>query len=114
MRKLRTWRAYLIERFAANREEALGYLQLSLEEYQVDGDTPLLLLAFRTVVESQGGISELAKKTGIAPETLSDTLSSDTPPPLDMLGTILNALGCRLAIEPLAAANPSLELASAD
>ncbi|MCY3722515.1 MAG: helix-turn-helix domain-containing protein [Candidatus Poribacteria bacterium] len=102
MRKLRTWRAYLTERFAANQEEAIRYLKFSLEEYQVDGDTPLLLLALRTVVESQGGISVLAKKTGIAPEPLSNILSSDEAPRIDTLGTILNALGCRLLIEPIA------------
>lgn len=106
MRKLRTWRAYLTERFAANQEEAIRYLKFSLEEYQVDRDTPLLLLALRTVVESQGGISTLAKKTRIAPESLSDILSSDEAPRIDTLGTILNALGCRLLIEPIADADP--------
>ena len=102
MRKLRTWRAYLTERFAADQEAAIRYLKFSLEEYQVDGDTPLLLLALQTVVESQGGISVIAKKTGIAPEPLSDILSSDEAPRIDMLGTILNALGYRLLIEPIA------------
>ena len=99
---MRTWRAYLTERFAADQEAAIRYLKFSLEEYQVDGDTPLLLLALRTVVESQGGISVLAKKTGIAPESLSDILSSDEAPRIDTLGTILNALGGRLLIEPIA------------
>jgi DNA-binding phage protein len=99
---MRTWRAYLTERFAADQEAAIRYLKFSLEEYQVDGDTPLLLLALRTVVESQGGISVLAKKTGIDPESLSDILSSDEAPRIDTLGTILNALGGRLLIEPIA------------
>ena len=102
MRKLRTWRAYLTERFAADQEAAIRYLKLSLEEYQVDGDTPLLLLALRTVVESQGGIPALAKKTGIAPESLSDILSSDEAPRIDTLIRILNALGGHLSIESIA------------
>ena len=105
MRKLRTWRAYLTEQFAADQEAAIGYLKFSLEEYQIDKDTPLLLLVLRTVVESQGGVSVLAKKTGIAPESLSDILSSDEAPRIDTLGTILNALGCRLLIEPIADAD---------
>ena len=95
-------RAYLTERFAANQEAAIRYLKFSLEEYQVDRDTPLLLLALRTVIESQGGISTLAKRTGIASEYLSDLLSSDEAPRIDTLGVILNALGCRLLIEPIA------------
>ena len=44
MKKLSTWREVLIEQLAENREEAIGYLQLSLEEYQIDGDTPFFLL----------------------------------------------------------------------
>ncbi len=99
---MRTWHVYLTERFAADQEAAIRYFKFSLEEYQVDGDTPLLLLALRTVVESQGGISVLAKKTGIAPESLSDILASDEAPRIDTLGTILNALGGRLLIEPIA------------
>ena len=102
MRKLRTWRAYLTERFAADQKAAIRYLKLSLEEYQVDGDMPLLLLALRTVVESQGGIPALAKKTEIAPESLSDILSSDEAPRIDTLIPILNALGGHLSIEPIA------------
>ena len=66
MERMRTWRVYLTERLADDQEAAIRYLKFSLEEYQVDGDTPLLLLAFRTVIESQGGISVLAKKTGIS------------------------------------------------
>ena len=109
MRKLRTWRAYLTERFAADQEAAIRYLKFSLEEYQIGRDTPLLLLALRTVVESQGGISVLANKTGISPESLSNILSSDEAPRIDTLGTILNALGCRLLIEPIAGADHCFE-----
>ena len=114
MRKLRTWRAYLTERFTANPEEAIRYLKFSLEEYQVDGDTPLLLLALRTVVESQGGISELAKKTSIKSQDLSKILSSDKPPSLDTLSEILKAFGCRLSIELIDEVSPDLALTSAD
>ncbi len=109
MRKLRTWRAYLTERFAADQEAAIRYLKFSLEEYQVDGDTPLLLLALRTVVESQGGISGLAQKTGLAPKSLSDILSSNEAPRIDTLSTILNALGCRLLIGPVADTDSCVE-----
>ncbi|MDE0016524.1 MAG: hypothetical protein OXU51_10070 [Candidatus Poribacteria bacterium] len=102
---MKTWRTYLTERFATNQEAAIRYLKFSLEEYQVDRDTPLLLLVLRTVVESQGGISVLAKKTGIASEALSDILSSNEAPRIDTLVTILNALGSRLSIEPIADTN---------
>ena len=108
MREMRTWREYLIEKFA-NREKAISYLQVALEEYQVDGDTAALMLALQTVVEAQGGIHELANRIHTAPQTALKMLSSDNTPTLDTLGTILNALGWRLSIEPLEEAIPSLE-----
>ena len=105
MREMRTWREYLIEKFA-DREKAISYLQVALEEYQTDGDTAALMLALQTVVEAQGGIHELANRIHTAPQTVLKMLSSDNTP---TLGTILNALGWRLSIEPLEEAIPSFE-----
>ncbi len=108
MREMRTWRKYLIEKFA-DREKAISYLQVALEEYQVDGDIAAFMLALQTVVEAQGGIHELASRIHTAPQTVSKMLSSDNTPTLDTLGTILNALGWQLSIEPLEEEIPSLE-----
>ncbi len=71
-----------------------------LEEYLVDGDLPFFLKGLRTFVESQGGVSELSKRTNIEPEIFLDVLSNGNAPRLDLLRTILNALECRLSIEP--------------
>ena len=109
MRKLRTLHEFLMERFAADNEEAIGYLDVALEEYQEDGDTPFFLLGLQNVIEAQGGVSEVAKKIGIAPQVLSDVLSSEKAPRLDTLRTILQALGCRLSIEPLKDTNASAD-----
>ncbi len=103
MRKLRTWREYLIKQLAEDWDAALDYIQFAMEEYQVDGDTEVFLLALYTFVESQGGAAEVAKRTTIAPEILSKILSSEKAPHLDTLAAVLNALGCRLAIVPLKA-----------
>ena len=110
MRKLRTWREVLIEQLAADWEAAIDYLQVTVEDYQVDGDTSLFMLGLWTFVESQGGVAEVAKKTGIAPESLSKILSSNAPPRIDILVTILNAFGWRLSIEPLEDVSPNLEI----
>ncbi len=40
MREMGNWREYQIERLAKDREAAIDYLQLTLEEYQLDGDLP--------------------------------------------------------------------------
>ena len=101
MRKLRTWREYVIKQLAEDWNAALDYIQFAMEEYQVDGDTEVFLLALYTFVESQGGAAEVAKRTAIAPETLSKILSSDEMPYLDTFATILKALGCQLSIKSL-------------
>ena len=94
MREMGNWREYQIERLAKDREVAIGYLQLTLEEYLVEGDLSFFLKGFRTVVESQGGVSELSKCTNIEPKIFSEVTSDKNAPRLDMLRTILNALEC--------------------
>ncbi len=111
MRKLRTWREYLIKRLSADRDRASGYLQASLEDYQINQDPAVFLLALQTVVESHGGISELAKQTNINPETLSEMLSSDVFPEIGTLTTVLNALGCQISIQPIESAKSGVEIA---
>ena len=58
MRKMIKYRDYLIEELS-DREEAIAYLQTSIEEYQKDGNTPALLLALQSIIEAQRGRSEL-------------------------------------------------------
>ena len=111
MEKLTTWHEFLIEKLA-NREEALGYLQVSLEEYLIDGDMPFFLKGIRNVVEAQGGISEVAKQAGISPKVLSKSLFSEEPLQLDIFSAILKVLGWQLSIEPLTTESDSSEFAS--
>ena len=101
MRKYWKWHDNLIDRLASNKEEAIGYLDVALEEYQQDGVTPFFLKSICNVVEAQGGLTELAKRTYMSPDALQEIFSADKAPPIDTFGTILNALGCRLSIEPL-------------
>ena len=100
MRKYRTWHEILMEQLS-NKDDAIDYLQVTLEEYQVDGDTSFFLSEIRTVVEAQGGVSKLAKKINVDPQVLSDILTSKAAPRLDTFSIILQALGCRLSIESL-------------
>ena len=111
MEKLTTWHEFLIEKLA-DREKAISYLQVSLEEYLVDGDTPFFLKGIRNVVEAQGGTSKIAKQAGITPKALSEFLSSEDTLQLGTLNTILKALGWQLSIEPLNTPSDSSEVAS--
>ena len=98
----------------ANREEAIDYLKLTFEEYQDDGDTRFFLKGIRTFVDAQIGVSELAKRTHMSPDALQKMLSDEKAPHLDTLGTILNALGCRLSIVPLEVGETDMESSSED
>lgn len=103
MSKYRKWREIVTEQLAADWDAAFDYIQFAIEEYQVDKDTPVLLLSLRTFIESQGGVKQLEKETGIKAQTFLEVLSNGEAPRVDMLATILTALGCQLSIEPLKA-----------
>ena len=77
MREMGNWREYQIRRLANDQEEAIDYLQLTLEEYQADGDLPFFLKELRFFIASQGGVVELCKRTGIDTETLLNMLSNE-------------------------------------
>ena len=111
MKKMRTYREYLIDVFT-DRDEAIGHLQVALEDYQTHGNTDIFLFLLETVVEAQGGISELAKQTDTKPQVLSDALTRDDTPLIDRLGTVLKALGYRLSIEPLEVESLNLQTAT--
>ena len=115
MKKLRTWHEFLIEQLA-DREEAIDYLQVSLEEYLIDGDTPFFLKGIRNVVEAQGGISGVAKQADITPEDLSKFLFSEDEDSLQLgtLNIVLKALGWTLSIEPLTKDDHSDDFANAE
>lgn len=101
MRKHRKWREMVIEQLANDRNAALDYIQLGIEEYQDDGDIAVFLLALQTFVKSQGGITELAKKTDMDSKVLSEVLAGEKAPPIDIFVNILSALGCKLAIQTI-------------
>ena len=83
-------------------QEATEYLKISLEEYEQDSNLEAFLLALRTVVEAQGGMTEFARKTALNRQSLYKTLSKDGNPRLQTLHTILHALGLKLSLEPIA------------
>jgi probable addiction module antidote protein len=89
---------FLRERLA-DAAFAAEYLQAALE----DGDTAVLLLALRRIAEARGGMTKLARETGLTREALYRTLSGGGNPRLTSLRAILAASGLRLTVAP---ANP--------
>lgn len=112
MTEMGDWREYIIEMFAKNRERALSYLQLTVEEYQEDGDTAVFLLGLRTFVASQGGVAQLAQQMSLDAAKVTQLLSGEEALRLDTFACLLKALGCRLTIEPLPEAMPAVAAAS--
>ncbi|RKU35064.1 hypothetical protein C6496_17355 [Candidatus Poribacteria bacterium] len=93
MREMGNWNEYQIRRLANDQESAIDYLELTLEEYLADGDLPFFLKELRVFIASQGGVSELSKRTSIDAETLSDALSNENDTQLlDTFSLLLNAL----------------------
>lgn len=82
--------------------EAREYLKISLGEYERDGNIEAFLLALRTVVEAQGGMTEFAQKAALNRQSLYKTLSRSGNPRLQTLHAILHALGLKLPLEPIA------------
>ena len=102
----RDFEEWHLERLA-DPEDALGYLQIALEEYEQDHDTEAFLLAVRDVAKAQGGMAALAERTSLSRQSLYKALSSKGNPKLDTLGNILQGLGYRLSIEALDNNRPS-------
>ena len=113
MREMGNWREYLMEQLA-DPENAINYLDVSLEEYQMDCDTDFFLMGLQNVVEAQGGVSTFAERIGLEQETLFELLSNGAAPRIDTFNTIVKALGGRLSIKPREDAKPTYSIKNED
>lgn len=95
-----SWRAFLIEQLT-EEEDMSGYLSAVMEEYQNHGNAAVIQISLESIIEAKGGIAEVAKKTNIDSQLLSDVLANKEALHIDALTTVLNAIGCRLSIVPL-------------
>ena len=78
-----------------NPVEAAAYLDAALEA----GDRPAFLLAIRNVVKALGGMSHIARDTGLNRENLYRLLSEQGNPEIASLEKLLKSLGLRLSVE---------------
>ena len=75
-------------------EMAVAYLNAALEE----GDQAAFMLALRNVAKARGGVSMLARLTGMNRVALSRALSVNGNPELRNLTRILDASGLKFVI----------------
>jgi probable addiction module antidote protein len=106
MRKLRSFQAFHLEELK-DPEKVKAYIDVALEEYQRDNDVEAFLLALRDVAEAQGGLGELAKRTGLNRPNIYKVLSPHGNPRINTIGTILRSMGLRLSVDFAAVETPS-------
>lgn len=82
-------------------ECAQAYLKIILEEYGKDKDIYYFLDGLKNIAEARGGMTDLARKTGLSRQNLYKIFSAKSMPRVDTLNAILNALGFRLSVQPL-------------
>lgn len=75
--------------------EAAAYLDAALEA----GDRSAFLMAIRNVIDALGGMTLMARKTGLNRENLYRVLSEQGNPELNSLEKLLKGVGLRLAVE---------------
>jgi probable addiction module antidote protein len=92
----------VVEGFRKDPEYAAEYLNAVLE----DGDQQELMLALRRMAQAFGGVSQLAGQAELNAKTLYRTLSAQGNPELKSLTSILNAMGMRLAVQPITRTMP--------
>ncbi|MEE9452665.1 MAG: addiction module antidote protein [Gammaproteobacteria bacterium] len=93
MSKTINYQDYLIESLS-DPQEAAGYLNAALE----GGDVQVFLVALHNVIQSQGGMSKLAKSTDKSRTSLYKALSGKGNPYLKTTNDILLAMGMHLQI----------------
>lgn len=94
MPRSKDYREYLIERLR-DPKKAIAYLNAALEDCK-DGSPEsqqVLLLAFKTVAQAQGGMAEISKKASLSRESLYKALSKRGNPKLTTLTALVGAMG---------------------
>ena len=90
----RKYQDSLIERLQ-DPNEAAAYLDAALDA----GNRAAFLLAMRNVIDARGGMTQIARQTGLNRENLYRVLSEQGNPELNSLEKLLKVIGLRLAVE---------------
>lgn len=93
MKAARSYRDDLIEDLK-DRREAAAYLNAAIEA----GDRKAFLLALRNVLEANGGMTAISRKTKMNRVSLYRMLSKKGNPEFDSIWLLLDALGIRLEV----------------
>lgn len=93
----RSHAAATVESFRKDPQFAAEYLNAVLAE----GDQEELMVALRYMAEAFGGVPKLAARARLNATTLYRTLSPKGNPELKSMTAMLEAMGMRLAVQPI-------------
>lgn len=95
----RSWDDYMQETLS-DPDYAQTYLEVAIEEYLKDDDVDSFLQSLRHLATARGGMTRIARKTGLSRESLYRTLSRRGNPQFRTMLSVIHALGMRVRIEP--------------
>lgn len=87
-----------------NGIEAKNYINAALEQFFIDHNKELFLLALKQVIDARGGVTKVAKQTNINRQHLYRMLSKRGNPSFDNISLLLGTIGLRLTVEASKAA----------
>ena len=76
-----------------------SYLEVALEEYQINRNAQAFFMAFKEAAKAQGGLTELAKKSNLNRQNLYKILSGDRKPRLETVSHLIHGLGYKFSLE---------------
>ncbi len=88
----------IAEKHLLDLEYQKEYLNLSLEEYVVDGDFNKFYRSLEKVIKSRESVSSFAQKTGIDRANLYTLFNGEKVPRLDTIAKILKELGYSIRV----------------
>lgn len=90
--------ASMIEELRADPEYADAYLSNALEDINEPGGLGGFLVALRQVIDARGGITEAAKKSGLARQSIYRALSANGNPTITTLAQLTAVAGLQLTL----------------
>jgi len=86
--------AYKTSDYLATPEDIEAYIEVAME----DGDERVILFALREAADAIGGMSELARRTGLTREAIYKALGNNGNPRFSSLLSIVHAFGLELGV----------------
>lgn len=90
-----TTRPYDSAEYLRDEEDMAAYLEATLELAMEDGDTAQVTYALGVIARARG-MSQLARETGLARESLYKALSAEGNPEFATVLKVIKALGLKL------------------